>query len=116
MRFQITSIGILTAFKIGAIFSGLVFLVAVVPTILLQSVVFGAAMFASPEMSNEFDAGIFAGAGLAGMCALMGIGSVFYAVAGGISAAVGAFVYNLASGWVGGIEVNLERIKQKVDG
>lgn len=30
---------------------------------------------------------------------------IFYAIFGFIAGAIGAFIYNLASGWVGGIEV-----------
>jgi Transmembrane domain of unknown function (DUF3566) len=42
----------------------------------------------------------------------MGIGSVIifpvmYGLIGGVFAAIGAFIYNLAAGWVGGVEVDI---------
>ena len=42
----------------------------------------------------------------------MGIGSIIvfpiaYGIIGGIFAAVGALIYNLAAGWVGGVEVEI---------
>jgi len=41
-----------------------------------------------------------------------GLGSIiffpiFYGIIGGIAGAVGALVYNLAAGWVGGLEVDI---------
>jgi len=32
---------------------------------------------------------------------------IIYGIIGGIGAAIGAAIYNLASGWVGGVEVDL---------
>ena len=32
---------------------------------------------------------------------------ILYGVIGGIGAMIGAFIYNLASGWVGGVEVEI---------
>ena len=49
----------------------------------------------------------------AGFGAMFGVGMavmmpVIYAVMGFVMGAIGAFVYNLISGWIGGIEVELE--------
>lgn len=32
---------------------------------------------------------------------------VVYGIIGGIAAVIGAFIYNLASGWVGGVEIEI---------
>jgi hypothetical protein len=32
---------------------------------------------------------------------------IFYGIVGGVFAAIGALIYNLAAGWVGGIEIDL---------
>ncbi len=117
MRVQIKTIGIFPAFKIGAVFSAITFLVGFVPLALLQSVFLSAAMFAgsstttAQQSSPQIDPGLFAGLGVAGLCIGVGLGAVFYGLAGGVSAVIGAFVYNLISGWIGGIEVDMERIR-----
>ena len=51
----------------------------------------------------------------AGIGAMFGVGMavmapILYGVMGFIMGALGAFVYNLISGWVGGIEVELEPV------
>ncbi len=32
---------------------------------------------------------------------------IMYGILGGIGAAIGAFVYNLAAGWIGGLEIDI---------
>ena len=51
-----------------------------------------------------------AGARVLGMG--MGLGAIIvmpilYGIFGGIGAAIGAFIYNLAAGWIGGLEVDI---------
>jgi hypothetical protein len=41
-----------------------------------------------------------------------GVGAIiilplFYGIIGGVFAAIGAFIYNLVAGWVGGLEVDI---------
>ena len=115
MKVKIKSFDIFSAFKIGAILSALMFLVAGIPMILLQSAVLGAAMFYDPNLQSEIDPGMFASLGIVGACLGIGVFAVMYALFGGIGAAIAAFVYNLTSGWVGGLEVDLERVKAESD-
>lgn len=54
-----------------------------------------------------------AGSGIPGMGAMFGVGMavaapVMYGVMGFVMGALGAFIYNLISKWIGGIEVELE--------
>lgn len=118
MTVQIKSIKIFTAFKVGAILSALMFVIGVVPVMLLQGLFLGVAAVGSTtatyqQSSQGFDPSmLFAGGlGIAGICVGIGLGTVMYGVFGGIGAAIAAFVYNLTSGWVGGIEVDLKRIR-----
>jgi hypothetical protein len=51
------------------------------------------------------------GGALAGM--LFGVGAIivlpiFYGVLGFIGGAIGAFIYNMAAGWVGGLEIDTQ--------
>ncbi len=112
MKVRIKHIDILSSFKIGAVLSALLFLVGGVPVFLIQALALGVGSFASSSSGSapEFDAGLVAGLGLVGVCLGLGVFAGVYALAGGISAAIGAFVYNLTSGWIGGVEVDLETI------
>ena len=56
--------------------------------------------------------GAQAGAGTRAFGFGMGLGAIVimpivYAIIGGIGAALGALVYNLAAGWIGGLEVDI---------
>lgn len=89
-----------SAFKVGAITYALIWAVLGLPIIFLMGIAGAAAQ--SAGAGSGAGAG-FAGLGLAGY--LMGI--VGYGLMGGLGSLVGAFVYNLASGWVGGLEVEV---------
>jgi len=57
-------------------------------------------------------AGSQTGAGARALGLGMGLGAIivapiFYGIIGGIGAALGAVIYNLAAGWVGGLEVDI---------
>ena len=57
-------------------------------------------------------AGYQAGAGARALGLGMGLGAIIvapilYGILGGIGAALGAVIYNLAAGWVGGLEVDI---------
>jgi hypothetical protein len=49
----------------------------------------------------------------AGIGALFGVGSIvlfpiFYGIIGFLAALIGAWIYNVVAGWVGGVEVDLQ--------
>jgi transmembrane protein DUF3566 len=57
-------------------------------------------------------AGSESGAGARALGLGMGLGAIIivpiaYGILGGIGAAIGAFIYNLAAGWIGGLEVDI---------
>ncbi len=93
-RFDVLSVAKISGLCYGAM--GLLF----VPFFLLFGMIAG-------------QAGRQVGSGIPGMGAMFGVGMaimapIFYAVMGFIMGAIGAFIYNLISGWIGGIEVELE--------
>jgi hypothetical protein len=88
-----------SAFKVGAVTYALMWAVLGLPFMLLMSV---AGSFARAA-GGSGGAG-FAGAGIFGYL----IGIAVYGLMGGIGSAVAAFVYNLVSGWMGGLEIEVE--------
>lgn len=91
-----------SAFKVGLVTYGILGLVVGV-CIALFSMVAG---------SLGSLAGSQAGAGTRALGLGMGLGAIliapiFYGILGGISAALGALIYNLAAGWMGGLEVDI---------
>jgi hypothetical protein len=93
-KFDVLSVAKISGLCYGAM--GLLF----VPFFLLFGMVAGEASKQAGGMPPGF-AAMFS----AGMAVMM---PIIYAVMGFIFGALGAFVYNLISGWVGGIEVELE--------
>jgi hypothetical protein len=87
-----------SAFRVGAITYAILWAILGLPIIFIMS----AAGAASGNSGNGAGA-LMAGAGLFGYI----LGIVGYGLMGGIGGAVGAFVYNLVSGWVGGLEIEV---------
>lgn len=107
VRIKRVSIG--SAFKIGAILSALLWLLSAVfflfiPALLLVDFSTTAGTSVNGTSSVEFLQ--FSGASLI-FVFLCGV--PVYAIFGGLSAALTAFAYNLIAGWVGGLEIELER-------
>jgi hypothetical protein len=70
--------------------------------------VFGAAMLGSGEKVG------FAAGGssiLIGLAIMIGL-PIFYSVCAFIGGAIGAFIYNLLAGMVGGVEIEVENVQQ----
>jgi hypothetical protein len=111
MRYTLKQINIGSAFKVGIVVNALLYLVIgllviVFPTLLFGSI--GRAAFGSsdPELNAVFN--LVGTAGLLSLVCVYAIGVVFAALFGGIVFAFGAWFYNLASKWVGGIEFTLQ--------
>jgi hypothetical protein len=84
-----------SAFKVGIVAYGFVGLLLGA----LCSVVALAGVRFAPQAHLPFTGAI-------GLAAII-ICPIIYGIIGGIAAAIGAAIYNLASGWVGGIEIDI---------
>ena len=95
-RFDVLSVAKISGLCYGAM--GLL----LIPVFLL----FGMAASQAAKQSGAMPPGFGAmfGVGMAVMA------PIFYGVMGFIVGAIGAFIYNLISGWVGGIEVELQPV------
>ncbi len=84
-----------SAFKVGLVVYGILGLVLGA----LCTLIAVAGLQFAPHAHMPF-------AGRIGVLAIV-VCPIVYGLAGGIGAAIGAFIYNLASGWVGGIELDI---------
>jgi hypothetical protein len=100
----IRSIGIGSAFKVGAVTYALMWVILGGLVLLLQLLIGGITGLGAGGREGAQVFGMVAGFGIIGYI----IGIVIYAVLGGIFSALAAFIYNLVAGMVGGIEINLE--------
>jgi hypothetical protein len=94
----------MSAFKVGAVLSALLFII-VGGILLIIQLLFGGLIGAN--MGGSEGMGAFgATAAISFVTYLVGI--VVYAVIGAIAGAINALLYNIVAGMVGGIEVKLE--------
>ena len=96
----IKRIGPGSAFKVGLITYAFVGLVV--------GVIMACVSMVAGSLAGIADAGV--GARVLGLGFGFGaiiIAPIMYGIVGGIGAALGAVVYNLAAGWVGGLEVDI---------
>lgn len=86
-----------SAFKVGAITYALMWAIFGLPYVLLMGSIMStiAASTGQGAVAGGFGIGMY-------LFGIIGSG-----IGGGIGAAIGAFVYNLVSGWVGGLEVEV---------
>ncbi len=91
---RVRRIGVLQAAKISAVAYALIALIIVIPFGLIMMV-----------------AGGNAGGGAGALGGLIGIiiAPILYGIGGFIGGALAAFIYNLVAGWVGGLEIDLQR-------
>ncbi len=98
-RFSIGSV-----FKVAAVVYGLLFAVFGCLFLVLPGIL-GAGVLG--ELAEESGLAIFGG-GVAGTLIFYVVGIVLFSLLYGVIAAIGAVIYNLVAGWVGGIEVDME--------
>lgn len=105
-------IGVGSAFKIGAVVYGLMFLVfgliGLVCNLALLAPLMSTAFMVNGDVVTSRD--MFSGFGvasLAGLCIAYAMGVVAAALGGGISTALLALFYNWAVRWVGGLELDI---------
>jgi hypothetical protein len=92
-----------SAFKVGAITYALLWVI-IGGLLLLLQLLFGGLIGAAAGRDSAGALGLFLGGGVV----FYFIGIVMYGLIGGIGSALGALFYNLAAGWVGGLQVEVE--------
>ncbi len=97
---KIRRIGVGSAFRVGALVSGLIWAIVGIFFVLFSLAGAGImAAFGAP--------GAEAGMGFVGVLIFYIVMLVVYAIFGGIFGALYAWLYNVVAGWVGGIEIQL---------
>src|SRR5579859_3076997 len=107
---EIRRISVGSALKVGAIVSALCFAIFGFLMLGFEGVLFG--LFRGESQTSGNSAFSIGGAGISTLCISYFVGIVFAVIFGAIGAAIGAFVYNLAAGWVGGLELQLGQVGQ----
>lgn len=113
MHTTLKRVDIGSAFRVGVILYGLMFVIFGGLSVLFQGLfwnaIFRSATFNLPNAPNVPNgATVFFGASALTLFCLYLAGIVVAAIFGGIFAALLAFFYNLSARWVGGIRVELE--------
>lgn len=108
MQTTLRRIDVGSAFRIGMIVTGLLFAVFGLLFVGLQGLFLSGIASLTEGTASGADLSAFFGAGVLSLLCFYGVGVVVAAVFGGIQFAVGAFCYNLAAGWVGGLKIVLE--------
>jgi len=96
-------IGLGSAFKVGAVLSGLLFAIVGLPLVLIGT--------AGPlgQMLSAQTGGMFSGGiGLVFGLVLYILGIFIYAIVGGIGFFIDALIYNIVASIAGGLEIELE--------
>lgn len=106
----IRKIDVGSAARVGAILSGLITAVFGLPVVLLQSALlslFSVSIQNVPELEGVVVGGVSLLSLLCGWLVFVVVGAIF----GAIYFAVGAFLYNVTSGWIGGLRIDLARVR-----
>jgi hypothetical protein len=100
LRIQKVSIG--SAFRIGAVVSAIGFVVMMLFSLLFIGVI-------GDVSSSYYDTYNYQSPDFGSGLLSLFCGAPFAAIFGGLAWALGAFIYNLAAGWVGGLDVEVEQ-------
>lgn len=112
MRTTLKRIDVGSAFRVGAILYGLLFLVFGLLFVLFQSLLLNS--LTSLMRTSNFDApnapnaSALLGVSVLSLLCFYGVGIVAAAIFGGIQMAILAVFYNLTARWVGGVKIELE--------
>ena len=99
----IRSVGVMSLAKVmGVLYGGLGLIAGI--CIALFMVLGGGAMMASGQDGTGFGGGMMMGMGIGFAIAA----PIFYGLMGFIGGAITAWLYNLAAGWAGGVEIQTE--------
>ena len=99
----IRRVGVMSMAKLmGVLYGGLGLLIGAV--FALFSVLGGGALLASGAQEGALGGGMMMGMGVA----MVVVAPVFYGLTGFLAGALTGWLYNLAAGWVGGVEVDLQ--------
>jgi hypothetical protein len=115
---QIKKVTIGSAVKVGAIFSALSWAIFGLLFLGFQGLILTSLSSAISRSSSDFGtrSGDFGAAfgtvSIATLCIFYVVGLVLSLIFGAISGAIYAFIYNLTSGWVGGLEVEMSRMQE----
>jgi hypothetical protein len=112
MRTTLKRVDIGSAFRVGVVVYAVLFAVFGLLFVALQG------WFISSIARFADDPDLFAGivgGGILSLLCFYAVGIVAAAIFGGIQFALGAFCYNLAANWVGGIRIELERDDEDVE-
>jgi len=105
----IRRVSTLSAFKVGAVLSALLFGVFGFFIILIPSL-FGASL-----LGAAFGDGSVFGTGFLISLVWYALFIVIYAIIGGIVGAIDAFLYNIVASWIGGLQIELSESASTVE-
>jgi hypothetical protein len=120
MQVTITRISISSAFRVGAVVSALVavifFLLFLIPTMMINDIfsdIF--ADIAANSGSQVTVVGPSSSSVFGSFLITVICGVPFYAIIGGVVAAIHAAIYNVAAGWIGGLQIDMARTTPRSD-
>lgn len=105
-KLRINKIGVLSVAKMYALMMFVIMLLISVPYGLIM-MIFGATLAGAGGGRNSFMAG---GGGIVMGLVIMVALPIFYGLIGFVAGAIGAFVYNIFAGFIGGIEIEVENV------
>lgn len=105
-KLRIRKIGVLSVAKLNALIAFVFSLLLAIPYGLII-MIFGATAFGTGESGGMLAGG---GAIIFGILIMIGL-PILYAIIGFVGGAIGALLYNLFAGIIGGIEIEVESVR-----